>query len=214
MKRILAIAIALLSVACGSSSSPSTTSPPAQLRWNLSGTVTSVSTRTPIGGALVSIVDGPNAGQRTTTEPNGRYAFADLVQSGFTLRVTATDYDERAQSVTLTASTVLDVQLPGLARLIFGGPIIFTPRSEGFDLRTVGNNTGTGCASTVAGVTVLTRVSTGETLSFAWSLPATRIIQIGERFESTIGSMTADQALRFQGASNTTSATFANTACS
>lgn len=163
----------------------------------------------------MSIVDGPNAGQRTTSEPNGRYVFADLLQSGFTLRVQATDYEERAQSVTLTANTVLDVQLPGLARLVVGGPIVFTRRSDaGFDLRAVGTNTGTGCATTVAGVTVLTRTSTGETLSFPWSLPATRIIQIGERFEYTIGIMTDEQALRFQDARDTTSATFANTACS
>jgi hypothetical protein len=185
------------------------------LRWSLTGTVTSVATRSPIGGALVSVVDGPNAGQRTTTEPNGRYVFPDLLQSGFTLRVTATDYDERTQNVTLTANAVLDVQLPGLARFALGGPAVFTRRSDtGFDLRAVGTNTGTGCASAVAGVTVFTLASSGETLSFAWSLPATRIIQIGERFEYAIGVMTDEQALRFQGVPYTTSVTFANTACS
>jgi hypothetical protein len=49
-----------------------------------------------------------------------------------------------------------------------------------FDVRAVATNTGTGRPSVVAGVAVVTKVGTGEAISLPWSLPSSRIIQIGE----------------------------------
>lgn len=81
--------------------------------------------------------------------------------------MTATDYAEITQGVTLTANAVVKVTLPGVPRFTFGGPIIFTRRDHGgFDMRALATNSGTGCASAVAGVAVITKAVTGETLSF------------------------------------------------
>jgi hypothetical protein len=86
---------------------------------------------------------------------------------------------------------------------------------NGFDVFGVAVNTGTGCATQVAGVTTLTNVEPPHlTLELPWSLPATRIIQPGERFEIYMGAMTDAQAFRFPRGTYTSRFTFVSIACS
>ena len=42
-----------------------------------------------ISGATVAIIDGPNAGQSTTTDASGNYTFSSLQQSGFSVNASA-----------------------------------------------------------------------------------------------------------------------------
>jgi hypothetical protein len=80
-------------------------------------------------------------------------------------------------------------------------------------MRAVATNTGTGCASAGAGVAVITKVGTRETISFPWNLAAARIIQIDERFEYSLGVMTNEQALSFQEGTYSTTVSFIAAMC-
>jgi len=91
------------------SSSPVT--PPAPTTFSLSGQVTDSATAAGIPGALVSIVDGPNAHLAATTDASGNYRFTNLQQSGFTVTASAANYVTQSKSVTLTSDQTLPFQL-------------------------------------------------------------------------------------------------------
>jgi Carboxypeptidase regulatory-like domain len=112
----LAVALLLLATACADTSNPSrptsTTPPPPPVptTFTLSGTVTSTGGQ-PINGASVRIDDGPNAGRSTTTAGGGVFTLSNLTRSGFTLNVSAPDYDAAGAPVTLTSNQTMNVQL-------------------------------------------------------------------------------------------------------
>jgi hypothetical protein len=95
--------IALLS-ACGSSPSP-TTPTPTSTTFQLTGIVRG-NGGTALAGATVRILDGPNQNQTAMTDTTGRYTFAALRSSGFTLQVSANEVEcrDRAGGTALDAS--------------------------------------------------------------------------------------------------------------
>ena len=54
-----------------------------------------------IQGAILTIMDGLNAGKATTTDGTGFFAFSGLVRGGFTLRAEAAGYDSVNTGMTL-----------------------------------------------------------------------------------------------------------------
>lgn len=118
MKRSVLVGLVLLvTISCtgGSSDSPNPGAPsptpspspaPAPSTFALSGRVTesAPTTANAIGGATVTIVDGPNGGKSTATDGSGNYSFSGLTAGGFTVRATAGGYQESSQGVTLTAN--------------------------------------------------------------------------------------------------------------
>ena len=59
-------------------------------------------------GAVVEVVDGPDAGRQATTDGNGRYVLESLRQAQFTIRATAEGFASVRGVVDLTADRVLD----------------------------------------------------------------------------------------------------------
>jgi hypothetical protein len=194
MKVTLAILLALVAGACGSSpTTPSSTPPPtstAPPRWTLTGSVTA-SIGGPINGAVVSILDGPDVGKTATTDTTGRFTLANLTQAGFTARATAGGYVGASQSVTLTADAVVNFQLPRvpIAVLSFEGSLQWIVRPDGgADGRGTGVNTGDACATAISGLVTFTNTQPPNPLDIPWSLPPTRIVRPGERFEYNLSA--------------------------
>ena len=192
--------VAVLAAGCGSSpSAPSSTPPTATpaARWMVSGLVTS-SAGGPINGAVVTIVDGPDAGRQTTADSLGRYALADVQQAGFNVRAEARGYTAVIRGINLTANVQADFVLPlPLGRLVDvgGSDIRYDRVAGGFEMYATAVNDGPGCANSVSGVTTIKNAAPPNlTLDFSWALEATRIIQPGERFDYHLGFMTDDQA--------------------
>ena len=197
MKYILPLLAALIAVACGSSpSSPSSTPPLTPTRWPLAGTVRST-LGDPISGAVVTVVDGPDAGRQATTDTFGRFGIPGLSQGGFTTRASATGFQSASKGITLTSDVVVDFQLAPLpAALKAIDELTVTRRtSGGFDLRGGALNSGPGCASGVQGVTTVANKATSATLLFPWALPAAQIVparrEVPSNRKSTPPSMTA-----------------------
>jgi hypothetical protein len=71
--------------------------------YTITGVVTVGISTTPIAGATVSIVDGPNAGKTTITDGNGRYTLAEVTFAGFSVLVTAPGYNGTSRGVPLTS---------------------------------------------------------------------------------------------------------------
>jgi hypothetical protein len=97
------------------SSSPVT--PPAPTTFSLGGQVTDSATAAGIPGALVSIVDGPNAHLVATTDSSGNYRFGNLQQSGFTVTASVANYATQSKSVTLTSNQTVSFPLVHLPPL-------------------------------------------------------------------------------------------------
>lgn len=111
----------LLLVACGRGNS--TTTSPTPTAWSLTGQVTDSTTSTPIPGATVSIVDGPNAGKSTTTDTSGSYSFTGLQQSGFTVNVSADGYFSSSKGVTLTSNQTVSFHLTRAVTFTVSGTV-------------------------------------------------------------------------------------------
>ena len=108
MRKLLLFGLVVGSVAC-TSKAPTAPAPPAPSTFTLSGTITSGGT--PIATATIAIIDGPNALKVVTTGANGLYQFAGLQPGGFTAVIGAVGYQTTTRAVTLTADTVLNVEL-------------------------------------------------------------------------------------------------------
>lgn len=80
----------------------------------LAGVVTDASTGRPIGGARVTVVDGPSKNRASTTDGNGYYSLGNITQTSFTARATATNYYNQDKGLTLSGDTRLDFQLTPL----------------------------------------------------------------------------------------------------
>lgn len=112
MRRTVLLFALVLSSACGSSNStpsPSPT-PPTPTTYTLSGHVVDTN-NTPLGGATVQVIDGPNAGKSANTDGSGNYTLSSLTQGGFTARARKQYYNEFAKPVTLTSNQNLDFSL-------------------------------------------------------------------------------------------------------
>src|SRR5438876_8287915 len=108
-------AVALRVAACGydnsTSPTPTPTPTPTSQRYTLSGTITDKDTAAPLSAATIAVTDGPNQGRSATTDSGGRYTFADLQSSRFTIRVTRDGYAATTDSVMLNANIMVNVAL-------------------------------------------------------------------------------------------------------
>lgn len=102
---------------------------------------------TPTGeiiGAVVEILDGPDAGRETTTAEDGRYVLSHLTQASFTLQASADGFAQATVGVELTSDLVIYVGLvreeqrfygyvpymPLMERVSTLGPVLVTGSSR------------------------------------------------------------------------------------
>ncbi len=127
--RAFVVAVALLVAACGSDNStsptPTPTPTPTPQRYTLTGTITDKGTAAPLSAATIAVTDGPNAGRSATTDSGGRYTFADLQSSRFTIRVTRDGYAETTDNVMLNANIMVNVALDRLLSGSWSGTVAF-----------------------------------------------------------------------------------------
>lgn len=103
------LVLSVLLVSCSDSPTapsnepPPNNNPPAQTLYTLTGIVSSAASG-PIGGATVTISDGPNAGKTTTTAGDGRYTLTDLTFAGFSVSVSAANHDGQSRGIALNAA--------------------------------------------------------------------------------------------------------------
>ena len=122
---ILCFGSLLIAVACDrGSTSESPTSPTPPSTATLSGRVTESggSTGFPIGGAVLTIGDGANAGKTATTNTGGDYSFTDLRRETFSVSISANGYVTSQFPVDLRTGTTRSFSLPLVTpRKPFGG---------------------------------------------------------------------------------------------
>jgi Carboxypeptidase regulatory-like domain len=124
---LLCLCGVVIAAACDRGStldSPTAPNPPAPATATLSGRVTETvaSSVLPIGGALLTIADGGNAGTTATTNANGEYSFSALRREAFSVTVSASGYLTTAFPVDLRADATRDFPLsPSTPRTPFGG---------------------------------------------------------------------------------------------
>jgi hypothetical protein len=97
-------------------SAPVTTAPPAPTLFTLAGVLADADSGRAIPSGDVQILDGPNAGKRSSTDGNGYYSIAGVVQSSFTAHASASGYNVADRGITVSADTRLDLllkQMPG-----------------------------------------------------------------------------------------------------
>jgi hypothetical protein len=209
------IVAALVATSCGGSSpsTPSSPTTPTPARFRLSGTVSSDRGGV-IAGAAVRVLDGPNAPKQATTDASGRYAFEALDQSGFTVRVTASNFEGVSLPVNLTADTVRDVTLSRIPRAVLvaegeADGVLQPDGSYAFSANAV--NRGDGCATAISGTTQFFAATNTLVVSLPWTLPQTMIVRPGARFLFTVYGLTRDQA--YAASNATTAFTFSMIAC-
>ena len=98
-----------------SNSSPTPTSPtptptPAATTASLTGTVSNSSSER-IGGAIVTVLDGPDAGTSVGTNSNGEYSFASLTIGNANLSAAASLYQEFRAGVAIDGTNTLNFTL-------------------------------------------------------------------------------------------------------
>jgi hypothetical protein len=76
--------------------------------FTLFGVVARAGSSSPVQGATISILDGPNASRTTATDGNGYYSLGSLKDGSFTLRAVNAGYVTIDQPVDLTADRRLD----------------------------------------------------------------------------------------------------------
>jgi hypothetical protein len=148
LKKLLAVGVMGLCVACGSASpsgpsSSATTAPPTQTSstFTLNGTVSLSTTGTGASTASVTILDGPNAGRTTQTDAAGAYSLTGLRSAGFNVSIVAPGFVTVTRGVNLASDTTLSVTLlsatawtmSGLGPSVFNIPsYVTTVRIEAF----------------------------------------------------------------------------------
>jgi hypothetical protein len=128
MRRVLVcFGSLLIAAACGggaTSGSPAAPTPPSPAVATLSGRVTESggSTGFPIGGAVLTISEGANAGKTAATNASGDYSFAELRRETFAVSISANGYMTTEFPVDLRAGTIHHFSLPLMVpRQPFGG---------------------------------------------------------------------------------------------
>jgi Carboxypeptidase regulatory-like domain len=113
---LLCICGVVVSAACDGGStldSPTGPNPPGSATATLSGRVTEIvaSSGLPIGGALLAIAGGGNAGKTATTNANGEYSFSALRREPFSVTVSASGYLTTAFPIDLRGDGIRDFSL-------------------------------------------------------------------------------------------------------
>lgn len=106
---LVVLTVAGCSLGCGST--PTGPSSATVRTFRLTGVVTDREANSPLGGATVVILDGPNLGRSATTSTDGAFVLTDLRESGFTVKVTRDAYNEYTEGITLTADVARAIVL-------------------------------------------------------------------------------------------------------
>jgi hypothetical protein len=119
MRRLLLVVALLSTVSCGGRA-PTAATPAQPTTFTLSGTVseTAPTASIVIGGVTLTITDGPNAGRSTVSAGNGSFRLEGLHPGDFTLRLQATDYLERQQSIVLLGDQTIALELEPVQRRV------------------------------------------------------------------------------------------------
>jgi len=83
--------------------------------FTLLGVVSQTGSSTPVQGAAVRVLDGPDTGRATSTDDNGFYNIGGLRGGSFTLEALKTGYVLTEKSVTLTSDLRFDFTLTPIA---------------------------------------------------------------------------------------------------
>lgn len=195
LKISIAIVLAAMSLKCGGSANPVTPTTPTSTTFTLSGIVSSGGAA--VAGAVITVLDGPNANQTAATSTDGRYSFASLKSGGFTIRTTAPDYVTTTQPVTLIANQTANIELVKLPRAVLVSvpeALVAVAQPDGtFGYAPTGQNTGTGCAGSVAGTTDVT-INGSLLKTLAWALPPATLVRPTDRFTYQICCLTRAEA--------------------
>jgi len=106
---LMGAAVAVCPACTNTSSTPAAPSPAAT--YVLVGGISDDSTRRGIGGALVEVVGGVNAGKFDVTNSSGEYSIQNLVAGSFRVRASANGYDTAEQGAELPANPRADFLL-------------------------------------------------------------------------------------------------------
>jgi Carboxypeptidase regulatory-like domain len=119
MRRLLFVVASLSAVSCGGGATPTGPAPATPGSFTLSGAVseTAPTASTPIGGAAVALLEGPNVGS-TTTDATGRFRLSALRPGTITVRIRATDHVDNLQVVEITGDKSLEIQLDPVFRMV------------------------------------------------------------------------------------------------
>jgi carboxypeptidase family protein len=124
-------------------STPVSVEPRPPGRSTLSGMVSDSVSKRALASAMVRVVNGPDAGRETTTDENGFYSLAALLQGSFTVRVTRGGYEMAEAVTTLSGDLHLDLSLRPLPPPPFTGGtynvrVSVAPNRCGIDLPSSG----------------------------------------------------------------------------
>lgn len=97
--------------AAATASVPPLQEPPPPQTYSLTGVITDADTHRPMPGARVEVLNGPNAGNATTTDANGAYVLQGLSSGTFRVRASADDYAWGEQNVTVPEVPRADFEL-------------------------------------------------------------------------------------------------------
>src|SRR6267142_2326440 len=101
----------LTSSTTASADVPAPIVPPPTPAFTLSGVVSDESGGHAIAGATVQIVDGANAGRRSSTDGTGAYSIPGVEAGGVSLHAEASGYEATDQRVMVSQDTRLDLRL-------------------------------------------------------------------------------------------------------
>jgi serine protease AprX len=156
--------------------------PPAPETGAISGTVTDASNAAAIGGATVSI----GTDLSTTTDGDGKYAFADLSPATYTITASANGYESASGEITVIAGSTVTLNL----QLTRETPAPTTGRLEG----TINSTTGApidGASVSLDLTTLSATTGTDGTYAFEELEPATYTVTASkDGYESASGEIT------------------------
>jgi hypothetical protein len=106
---------------------PVSAAPPTPTIFTLAGVLADADSGRAIPSGVVQILDGPNAGKSSSTDGNGYYSIAGVVQSSFTAHASASGYNVADRGITVSADTRLDLMLNRMPAAPPAAPPLPTP---------------------------------------------------------------------------------------
>ena len=120
--RLVYVLFAILSVACQSPTSPE---PKPDLKTDLKTDLTIVGqvivaapTLTPIADAVITVVDGPQAGSTAIPDSNGQYALAGLTGTAMRIQASSPGHEQQTYTVNPATTATLDFKLKPVRQLL------------------------------------------------------------------------------------------------